>query len=75
MELRWRSWLRLLWSVTLFSSMPSPKRLLLPVGLLLALSTWWVDAFIEQDRCLDDGGCWDHAKRTCEYQDQSKCEN
>ena len=57
-------------------SMLSSKRLLLLLGLLfLAFGGWWAHGhgFLEQDRCLDGGGCWDHERGECEYGDQPTC--
>ena len=33
----------------------------------------WLHPYTEQDRCLDDGGCWDFERSRCEMKDNSKC--
>lgn len=59
-----------------WAPMLSPGCLLLTLGLLiLALAVFRASVFLEQDRCLDSGGCWDHGRSGCEYEDQNRCRN
>lgn len=52
----------------------SLKHFLLALGLLMiALGVWRANLLFEQDRCLDSGGCWDHDRGACEYEEQLRC--